>query len=463
MDKTKEKLVSYASSLSYADLTPAAIHAVKRSMVDAMGCAIGAFHAEPVTAARTVAAQVSATNPSTIIGTRIRSSPDLAAFVNGAMVRYSDFNDDYFGGNGETGPHPSDNIGAILAATEAAGGDGRTLVLGVALVYEICGQIVDRSRLQARDRGRGWDYPIFHAIASALGAGMVLGLNKEQLGNALALAVVPNICLNETRYGDLSNWKAFAGPNGSRNGLFAAVLAKAGLTGPAAPFEGKYGYAKQLSDPLELGTFAGPGTPFKIERTYFKYLPVRYTIQLAIWVAFELRTKLKLQDVESMCVYLEDGSSRVVAVEDSPEYWDPRSRETADHSFPYLIGAALVDGEITAKTFTPERYRDPAILALMQKIRFASDKQYKNDPRTFNCRIEANLKSGAMIALHQVNPKGHPANPMSDAEIEQKFLGQVDGVLPKQQSRMLLDQLWELEALKDMKRFYELLLVPDAR
>ena len=148
---------------------------------------------------------------------------------------------------------------------------------------------------------------------------------------------------------------------------------------------------------------------------------------------------------------------------DSPEYWDPKSRETADHSFPYLIGAALVDGEITEKTFTPERYRDPAILALIRKIRFASDKAYRNDPRTFNCRIEATMKSGEVVAVHQTNPKGHPANPMSDREIEEKFLKQVQAVLPEKQSQALLDQLWQLEKLDHMKKLFGLMLVPVSR
>jgi 2-methylcitrate dehydratase len=460
VDKTRETLIEFAANLNFADLTPPAIHAVKRSFVDAMGCAIGAFHAETVAAARTIASQVSAKTPATILGTRIETSPDLAAFVNGTMIRYSDFSDDYFGGNGETGPHPSDNIGAVLAAAEAAGADGKSLITGIAIVYETCGQIVDRSRLQARDRGRGWDYPIFHAIASSLAAGRLLGLTKEQLRNALSIAVVPNICLNQTRYKDLSNWKALAGPNGSRNGVFAAIVAKAGITGPAEPFEGIYGYKKQLADPFELGTFGGKGIPFKVEGTYFKYLPVRYTVQLAIWVAFELRTKVRLQDIESMCVYLEDGSSRVVTIEHSPEYWDPRSRETADHSFPYLIGAALVDGEISEKTFTAERFRDPGILSLMRKIRFASDKNYKNDPRIFNCRIEATMKSGEVVAVHQTNPRGHPANPMSDSEIEEKFLKQIKGMIPDAQSRMLLDQLWALEKLQSMKPLFDLMMAP---
>ncbi len=465
MDKTGEKLVTYAFGLSYADLTPTAIHAVKRSVVDSIGCAIGAFHAEPVMAARNMAAQVSATRPATVIGTQIKSSPELAAFANSAMIRYADFNDDYFGGDGAFGPHPSDNTGAILAAAESAGVDVKTFILGIVIAYEICSQMVDHTHLHpARAPVRGWDYPILHSIATSVAASKVLGLSLEQMRNALSLAIVPNICLNQTRFGNLSNWKSLAGPNACRNGLFATLAAKEGITGPAEPFEGKAGYMKQLPDQFEMTVdFGGKGTPFKIEGTYFKALPVRYGGQLIIWVALVLRKKVKLQDLESISVYIEDRPSRIVARADHPEYWDPMTRETADHSYPYLVGAALVDGEITAKTFTRERYRDPAILAVVQKIRLAGDKAYNNDPWTYDCRIEATLKSGAVISVHQTNPKGHPANPMSDAEIEEKFLKQVDTILPKTQSRALLDQLWELEKLDDIQKLFALMLVPVPR
>ena len=228
MDKTTERFVAYAAALRYSDLTPQAIHAVKRSVADAVGCALGAFHAEPVKAVRALASRVSSTTPATLIGTRIKTSPEWAAFANGAMVRYLDFSDDYFGGSGDTGPHPSDNIGGMLAAAESSGADGKTLVLGIALAYEACGQLVDHATI----RVHGWDHPIFHSIASALGAAKIMSLSREQMANALGLAVVANICLRETRMGDISNWKGFAGPNGSRNGLFAAMLAQEGISGP---------------------------------------------------------------------------------------------------------------------------------------------------------------------------------------------------------------------------------------
>ncbi len=454
MDKTADKFVTYASGLSYADLTPEAIRSVKRSVIDSIGCAFATFNEEPAKAIRRLASQVTAARPATVIGTRIKTSPELAAFANGCMVRYRDFSDDYFGGTGDTGPHPSDNIGGILAAAESAGADGRALVLGIALAYEVCRQLVDHTSLRAH----GWDHPLMHSIATSLGAGRVLGLSREQLGNALSLAVVPNVCLYQTRFGELSNWKSFAGPNGSRNGLFAALLAGEGITGPAEPFEGKAGFMKQLGNPFVPGPFGGRGTPFKIEGTYFKYFPVRYAMQLPVWVALDLRNKVRPEEIESIRVYIEGRS--VASRDQFPEFWDPRTRETADHSEPYLIGAALVDGEISDRTFTPQRYRDPAILALIQRISVDEDKEYSAAyPRTFNCRFEATLRSGDMVTVHQVNPRGHPANPMTYSELEEKSLKQMGPLLAEDRSHALLDCLWNLEKVDDLSQLFDLMLI----
>jgi 2-methylcitrate dehydratase len=457
MDKTADRLADYASRLGHADITPQVLHAAKRSLVDSFGCAYGAFDAEPVKAVRTLASDVSAKHPATILGTSTKSSPEWAAFANAAMIRYLDFSDDCFGPNGDSGPHPSDNIGAVLASAEAIGRSGREFLLGMVLAYEVCGQLVQNVVL----RVRGWDYPVFHAIASAVGAAKMLGLTREQMRHALALSIVPNIALSQTRHGLLSNWKGLAGPNGSRGGLIASLIAKQGITGPVEPFEGKGGFMRQLDNTFELAALGGEGVPFRIESTCFKCLPIKYGSQLPVWVALELRKKVKIEDVESICCHIikRQAESR----DKSPQYWDPTTRETADHSTPYLIAAAMIDGEVTEKTLTPARFRDPTILALVQKISMQPEESYAADfPRTFQCRLETTLKSGEVVSVYQVNPRGHYSNPMSDAELEQKFLSQTEGVLPSAQARALLDQLWNVDKLDDLGKLFALAVVPGA-
>ena len=354
----------------------------------------------------------------------------------------------------QSGPHPSDNIGSMFAITESSRGNGKTLILGVALAYEGCDQLVDHIVLHPPG---GWDYPIMHSLGTAMGAGRVLGLSREQLGHALSLAIVPNVCLWQTRLGVLSNWKGLAGPNGSRNGLFAALIAKEGITGPAAPFEGNAGFMKQLGCPFKLGKLGGKGAPFRIEGTFFKYLPVMYSLQLPIWAALDLHAKVDVADIRSIIAYVDAHVFHTDAF--APDRWDPRTRESADHSGPYLIAAALMHGEINDETMTHRRYRDPAILRLMKKIRVKEEERYVAYPRVLECRLEATLNSGKAITVHAKNPKGHPANPLSNDEIEQKFLAQAHRTLSPKQSRMLLDRLWDLEKVEDMGEIFAPMVV----
>ena len=454
VDRTAEQLASYAEAVQFSDLSPGAIHAVKRSVLDSIGCALGAFNAQPMKALRALASRVSAIAPATLFGTDIRTSPEWAGLVNGAMVRYLDFSDDYFGGAGDVGPHPSDNIGSIVAAVESTGSGGKALVVGIAVAYEICAQLLDHFSIY----GDGWDYPILHSISTALAVGNVWGLSGTQMRNALGIAVVANVCLAETRLGEISNWKGIAGPNGSRSGLLAALMAEEGITGPRAAFEGQAGLVKQLKCSFDLGSLRHDRAAWKIEGTYFKHLPVGYGIQLPVAIALRARKDIMVECIDSICVHVDKRA--VVDRALHPNLWNPASRETADHSAPYLIAAALVDGVIDEQTFAPERYRDPALLSLVEKITIVEDPRYTASfPGTIECRFEITLNSGAVVTIHDQNPKGHPANPMSDAELETKFQAQTDRVLSSRQSRALIDAVWNLEDLADLGKLFSLMRI----
>ena len=450
MDQTEHCMSTYAASLRYSDLTQEALHAVKRSLIDSIGCAIGAFAAEPVKIARRLAVRVSSDMPATLLGTVTKTSPEMAAFVNGAMIRYLDFNDDYIN---KDGPHPSDNIAAILAICEALHANGKSLACGITLAYEIVGQLVD----SAGFKSGGWDYVTETSIGSALGAGKVMGLSREQMLHALRLAIVPNIGLLQTRTGELSMWKGCAGANAARNGLFAAMLAHEGMTGPNQAIEGPCGLWSQVTGPFELGPFGGEDHPFKIQDTFFKAAPVMYTALLAVETARELRKEVELNHIESIRIILDAFS---VASSNHPDNWDPHTRETADHSKQYLVVAALVDGKISEKTFTPERFRNPQILDLLRKVTLEEDPGYTREfPKTFHCTIEVTDKSGKKWVRHGKNPKGHPANPMSDAEIVGKFLKLTGDVLTPEQAQNTLELLWHIEEADDVSQIVDAIVV----
>jgi 2-methylcitrate dehydratase len=452
MDIMTDKISTYASSLSYGDLTPEAIHCVKRSLIDSIGCALGAFTGEPVRIARRLAMRIVSQYPASLLGTCIRTSPEMAAFVNGTMIRYLDFSDDYLN---KDGPHPSDNIGALLAIGEAFHADGKSLACAMTLTYEIVDQLVDVAEFKTR----GWDYVTETSIGTALGVGKILGLSKERMAHALSLAIVPNLSPLQTRTGEISMWKGCAGPNASRNGLFATLLAGEGMKGPDEPFEGKYGLWNQVTGRFELNPFGGMGRPFKIEETFFKPRPVMYTALLAVETALELRKEVDIQEIDSIRVLLDSFS---VASSNHPEKWDPRTRETADHSKQYLVVASLVDGEISEKTFKPERFRDPKILALLKKLTLEEDPSFSRDfPKAFHCAIEIKSKSGKVWSLHKKNPRGHPANPMTDAEIEEKFLMLTARVMNCKQAMSALKVLWQVEEIDDVARIFGLLQIPD--
>ena len=227
MDRTTELLSSYACNLTYEDLPPAVVHQVKRTVADTLGCAIGGYLSEPAKIARRLAGDITSSAPSRILGTSDYSSLDMAGFANGVMVRYLDCNDSYFSPGGG---HPSDMIPAALAVADSVGADGRTVITAITLAYEVFCRIADQVPANQ------WDQGIFSVIGAACAAGKVLGLDEEQMGNAISLAAVPNVPLRVTRMGELSMWKGCAAAAATRSGIFAAQLAAEGMTGPFEPF-----------------------------------------------------------------------------------------------------------------------------------------------------------------------------------------------------------------------------------
>ena len=221
MDKTTELLSSYAYGLSFDDLGPDVVHQVKRTVIDTLGCAMGGFSSQPAQIARDMALTVSSTTPSRILGTESYSSPDMAAFANGVMLRYLDCNDSYFSPGGG---HPSDMIPAALALAGPMACDGPTLITSIVLAYEVFCRLSD----QVLAGDLGWDQGMFSVIGSTCAAGKVMRLDREQMGHAISLAVVPNLPLLVTRTGELSMWKGCAVASATKAGVFAAQMAGQG-------------------------------------------------------------------------------------------------------------------------------------------------------------------------------------------------------------------------------------------
>jgi 2-methylcitrate dehydratase len=420
---------------------------LKRRFIDTIGCALGAFHVDMSRIARSIALRTQNSAKAGVIGTDAKSSPDLAAFANTAMIRCLDLNDDYFG---KDGPHPSDTIGAVLAVGDSGHADGESLVNAIAVAYEVLCTFADSVGL----RERGWDYVTFTAVAAALGAGKVLKLPKEKLRHCLSLAAVCNSALDQTRLGELSMWKGLASANACRNGVFAAMLAADGVTGPDLCFEGKNGLIAQVTGPLDLSALGKQ--PLRAGVVYLKRWPVFYSAQASVQAAVELRKTVAPKEIKSITV--ESYKRLLGRGATDPEKWSPKSRETADHSVPFCVAAALLDGDVTTATFDSQRFLAPEVVDLMAKIQLREDPQFtKEYPEKWNCRISVETFSGERHQAHINYPKGHPQNPFNDEEVEEKFMSLAEPLIGSERCQTFLDWAWRLEEARDVGKMFEIL------
>jgi 2-methylcitrate dehydratase len=279
-------------------------------------------------------------------------------------------------------------------------------------------------------------------------AARLLRLTPEQTVHALGLAGVANIALRQTRVGELSMWKASAFANTARNGIFAALLAREGMSGPSPIFEGEKAFWRLVSGPFDLGPLAGRNGAYKILDTYIKYYPAEYHAQSAIDAALELRPRVPIQQITTIRVRTFDAAVEIIA--SGPEKWRPKTRETADHSLPYCVAVALIDGEVGLAQFSERRIADPRLYRLMEKIQVVADARLNNQyPAAIPNLIEITLRDGTVQTRQVDYPRGHPKNPMTDTEVEEKFAKLCDGLLTKRRIRQVLDRLWELEKMKD--------------
>lgn len=455
MTTLSEKMANFAHRLSFKDLPRDVVHEVKRRVIDSIGCALGAFDSEPCQIARAVARLVKSRIPATLLGTSHTSAPDLAAFANGTMIRYLDYNDTYLS---MEPAHPSDNLAAALAMAEAEGKEGRELIASVVIGYEIQCRLCDSAAL----RTRGWDHVTYGPLSTALVASKLMGLSEKEMVHALGLAGVPNVAMRQTRVGELSMWKGCAFANAARNGIFAALLAKQGMTGPAPLFEGEKGFFRQVSGPFELPPLGDKGLPFKIMETYIKYYPAEYHAQSAIEAALLVRKKVDPKDIDAIEVKTFDVSVEIIGKD--PEKWHPRSRETADHSLPYLVAVALMDGAVGLDQFTDARIGDPRLLALIQKVSVTDDSEFNRAyPESMPNQVTVKTLDGRSFSHTVTYPKGHPNRPLTDTELEEKFISLAEPRVPKKKARKLLDRLWKLEAMKKMDDLFSLCIVPVKR
>lgn len=440
-------LAERAHATSFRDLGPQTVHEVKRRVLDSLGCALGAWSCRPGRVARTVAEGVHMADGAGLLGSRHRTTPDLAAFANGAFVRYLDFNDTYLS---LEPAHPSDNIPAALAVGQACGATGRDIITAIALGYELQCRLCDAASL----RKHGWDHVYYGALSTALLAAKLWGLSVEQTVHALGLAGVCNFATRQTRTGQLSDWKACAFSNAARNGIFATELARQGMTGPHEIFEGPKGLFHMVTGPFTPRWTTGPDD-WMINRTYIKFWPAEYHSQSAIDAALQLRPEVgAAAAIES--ILIESFEAAVSIIGSEPEKWRPTSRETADHSMGYCVAVALLDGDVTRASFRDEKLRDPRILGLLDKIKIVETPECNAGyPDGIPNKLIIRTADGRTHTRLVKYPRGHAGNPMTDEEVIAKFRALVADVVDASTAQRLIDLSFSLDELADVAPLLE--------
>ena len=442
-------MIDYAASLRFDELSPPVLHQAKRRVIDTIAGALAAHASRPVRIARKLAPEVSNARSARVFGSLARTSPEMAAFANGVMLRFLDINDTH---RTVDGSHPSDNLSGVLAVAEAIGASGRDFLLALTISYEIQCRFVDSVPFN----DNGWDQPVPGVMACALACGRLLGLDADALRHALALAVIPNLCTYQTRAGELSMWKGCAAANGARQGVFAAYLAAEGMTGPDQAFDGVFGLWNQtLGKPREVKPFARAGDVFAVTQTNIKKFPVRDSCQLPVDTALMLRGEVAAQDIASLRI-ITYRSAHKGAVAD-PELWRPRTRETADHSMPVSIALALIDGDITGESFDRERFLDDDVLGLIGRTEVeVSDEFSARTPDVRTCRLEATDRAGETHVAHLEWTAEDIARGLGDDEIENKFHRYAGVLLAPPERTRLLERLWRIETVEDVAEIVSL-------
>jgi 2-methylcitrate dehydratase len=432
-----QTLADYAVKLRYEDLPADVVRTVKRTIIDTIGCAIGGYDAGPSQIALKLARNVSATPGATIFCSGIKTSHELAVFVNGVMIRFLDFNDGYITPKG--GGHPSDTLASLLSTAEVAGASGRELITATALAYEAFCKLAD----VLDTRSIGLDQATILGPAAVVGASRLMGLPAAQMVHAIGITVGGNTAINQGRVGTLSNWKDFACAEASRKAIFSAQLAQAGMTGPSRVFEGPLGFFHAITrQPFELPKL---GEPYGIMRAFTKRFPLGQYSQTVAEAAAQSRAFFKsVDEIAEINIRVSQNAIKIMA--DSPEKWRPQSHETADHSMPYAAAVVLMHGTIDEHYYEDPYLHDERLLGLVARVHAIHSPEADLHEKDYNlCDFELVLKSGERKAIRVEYHRGHFKNPMTDAEMEEKFRSLARKHLPAERVDALLRQLWTLE------------------
>jgi 2-methylcitrate dehydratase len=434
-----DELAEFVVAAGYDQLSEAARLQAKIRVLDALGCAIGALDAPLL---KMIAAQnddFGGNARCTLIGGG-RTAPDRAALYNSALVRFLDFNDSYLA-KGET-CHPSDNLGAVLAACEYAGATGKDFLTALTVAYQVQCRLSDIAPVRAR----GFDHTTQGAYALAAGVAKALHLDQAKTANAIAISGTAFNALRVTRTGALSNWKGLAYPNTAFGVTHAAFLAMRGITGPGEVFEGNKGFMDAISGHFSLDWSREDLE--KITQTVVKRYNAEIHSQATIEGVLELKhiQQFTGSDIRSVNIETFDVAYNIIGGGEEGEKFTVRTKEDADHSLPYIVAVAILDDQVLPPQYLPERIQQRDVQSLLRKVKVRPLAEFSQRfPAEMPCRITITLNDGRVLTKEKRDYEGFRTRPMQWETAVKKFEQLTQPHLPTALQNRIEDAVQNLE------------------
>ncbi|MBI3896246.1 MAG: MmgE/PrpD family protein [Acidobacteria bacterium] len=437
-----EQLAKFVAGCSYDQLSESAREQLRTRVLDAVGCAFGALGAEPVGFLREHTQELGGAEISTLIGGG-RTAPDRAAFYNGALVRYLDFNDSYLA-PGET-CHPSDNLAPVLAASEYAGGSGRDFLIALAVAYQVQCRLSDVAPV----RQEGFDHTVQGSYAVAAGVSKALGLDAKRIASAIAISGTAFNALRVTRTGALSHWKGLAYPNTAFGCTHAAFLAMRGITGPLEVFEGNKGFIETIAGPFEIDWTRE--NLERVNRTILKKYNAEVHSQSAIEGVLELQREhgFKTANIEQIEVDIFDVAYKIIGGGEEGDKRTVRTKEEADHSLPYLIAVAVLDGNVMPEQYEAERIQREDVQRLLRKVKIRPVEEFsRRFPLEMPCRIRVHIAGGQIFEREKRDYEGFLTRPTTWQAAVEKFGRLSESHVTAALRNEIVDAISRLESLQ---------------
>src|SRR3954466_11863191 len=443
---TKKETVSavmskWAAGLNFEDLSQDAVYQAKRFLLDSVGCALGGYQQHDVVIALDVLHEIAGLGNCTVIGSGEKVDAVSAALANALMIRCMDYNDIYWK---QDPSHPSDIFPAAMAACEPAGSDGRELIVGLVLGHEFEQRFCEAALPGIRERG--WHHATLTAFVSPIVAGRGLKLDWEQIQHAIGISASRHCTLGAVTAGKLTMMKNTVDPMATQSGVFAALLAEKGYSGPEHVIDGKEGLTHCFGPEWKLNILtSGLGESWRITQCGMKAFPTEALTHTPISAVLSIVKDNDLRPEQLKEIHVRT-TARGADILSDPSKYDPHTKETADHSLPYVIAAAVADRQVTPLQFTMAKIMDPRIREQLKKVVVVADREIeKVFPALQRVVVKITTNDGRSFEKQLDYPKGDPRNPLTDREIEEKFEALADPVMTKSAQRKLKDAIWNLE------------------